>query len=240
MSAQVKSNQRIIVALDTPSLEVVEKNLKELQDFGVLYKIGFELFTAHGWQAVELVRKYGGRVFLDLKFHDIPTTVAKAAAVVCEHDVFMFNVHALGGFKMMKEARNAVDQRSAGKKRKPLLIAVTILTSHTEEDLARELRIKEKMQDQVVHLATLAQKAGLDGIVSSAQELPVLRKEFPEDFLIVTPGIRTPGSLKNDQKRTFTPKEAVDAGADYLVIGRPITAAQKPREQVQKILQSLS
>lgn len=234
-----KPEAKIIVALDTPSLDVARRLLKELEGIVTFYKVGFELFTAHGWKAVELVKQSGGRVFLDLKLHDIPTTVAKTVAVICEHDVEMFNVHALGGFEMMKKTRETIDERVKTGKRKPLALGVTLLTSHTESDLSGELGIERTLHDEVLALARLAKKAGLDGVISSPQETALLRKEFPHDFLIVTPGVRPEGADMGDQKRTFTPRAAGEAGADYLVIGRPITGAPYPRQEAAAILHSL-
>ncbi len=234
-----ETDPRMIVALDTSSLDVAKKLTKELKGVVSYYKIGFELFTAYGWEAVELVKKTGAKVFLDLKLHDIPNTVSKTAAVICEHEVDMFNVHTLGGFEMMKEVRKVVDERSKGKKHKPLVIGVTILTSHTEKDLSEHLAIQRKLTDQVVHLAGLARKSGLDGVVSSPQEITLIREKLPKDFLIVTPGIRPAGSDKGDQKRTFTPEDALSAGADYIVIGRPIYGAPSPRQAALDILHSV-
>lgn len=233
-----KEDSKIILALDTSSLDVAKKLIKEVEGVINYYKIGSELFTAHGWEAVELVKKAGGRIFLDLKFHDIPNTVAKAAAVVCEHEVDMFNVHTLGGLEMMKQVRKTVDERAKGKK-KPIILGVTILTSHTEKDLD-DIGIKRNVNDQVLHLAGLAEKAGLDGVVSSPQEITLIRGKLPKDFLIVTPGIRPAGSEKGDQKRTFTPQDAIQSGCDYMVIGRPIYAAPQPRKAAAEIVQSLT
>ena len=236
----MNNSDKLIVALDTPSLDVVQKLLVELEGVVSFYKIGFELFTAHGWAAVELVRKHGGRIFLDLKLHDIPNTVSKTAAVICEHEIEMFNVHALGGFEMMKKTREVVDERIKDPKKRPLILGVTVLTSHREEELSRELGITKKLQDEVLDLARLAKKAGLDGVVSSPEETAMLRKEFPGDFLIVTPGIRAPENPKGDQKRTLSPKQALEAGASYLVVGRPITASPNPRQEALAILSSIS
>ncbi len=234
-------SDRVIVALDTSSLEVAKKLLKDLTGVIRFYKIGFELFTGYGWEAVNLVRKAGGKIFLDLKLHDIPNTVSKTAAVLCEHEIEIFNVHTLGGFEMMKQVRKTVDERFkiSKKKQKPLVLGVTILTSHTPEDLSKDLGISRNLKDQVLHLARMAQKAGLDGVVSSPQEIELLRKEFGESFKIVTPGIRSSADPKGDQKRTFSAKEAIEAGADYIVIGRPITAAENPRREAEAILKSL-
>jgi orotidine-5'-phosphate decarboxylase len=229
----------LIVALDFPELEPCRKLLSELGDLVKIYKIGTELFTAHGWEAVELVHQAGAKVFLDLKLHDIPTTVAKTARVIARRGIFMFNVHTLGGLQMMRETRRAVDEEcKTGKK--PLLLGVTILTSHEEKALERELGIKRPLKEEVMSLARLAREAGLDGVIASPGEAELLRKELGKGFLLVTPGIRPAESAQDDQKRALTPQEALRRGADYLVVGRPITGASDPRQAVQHILQSLS
>ncbi len=237
--SSLKKCERVIVALDTSSLSLAEKLLKELKGTISYYKIGFELFTAYGWQTVDLVRKHGGKVFLDLKLHDIPNTVAKTAAVICEHEIEMFNLHTLGGFDMMKLVRSTVDERAKSERKKPLVLGVTILTSHTPENLSKELFISKPLTEEVVHLAGLAKKAGMSGVVSSPQEIALIRKDLGKDFLIVTPGIRAAKDEKGDQKRTFSAREAFDAGADYIVIGRPITAAEKPGKEAESILKTL-
>jgi orotidine-5'-phosphate decarboxylase len=232
------NKSKVIVALDTSSLEVAKKLLKELDGLITYYKIGFELFTAYGWEAVEFVKKRKAQVFLDLKLHDIPNTVSKTAAVICEHEIDMFNVHTLGGLEMMKQVRKTVDERAkAGKK--PLVIGVTILTSHTPEDLSKDLGISRNLNDQVLHLAGLSKKAGLDGVVCSPLEIELIKKNLGPNFKVVTPGIRGSKDAKGDQKRTFSPLEALEAGADYIVIGRPITAAEHPRREAEAILKSL-
>ena len=252
------TDDRLIVALDVPDLQGARKLLKELEGVVTYFKIGFELFTAYGWDAVALVKSSGAKVFLDLKLHDIPNTVARTAAVICDHEVDMFNVHALGGVEMMQEVRKVVDAAvTARHKKKPLVIAVTILTSHNEENLSKQLGIAKPLKEEVLHLARMAQEGGLDGVVCSPQEIQMLRQEFqgqspktgtvpgtvPEkgdrSFIIVTPGIRPAGSEKGDQKRTFGPREAIDAGSSYIVVGRPITAAPHPREAAIQILNSL-
>lgn len=233
---QPDNKSKVIVALDTSSLDAAKKLLKELDGVITYYKIGFELFTAHGWEAVKLVKERKGKVFLDLKLHDIPTTVAKTASVICEHDIDMFNVHTLGGVEMMKQVRKTVDEKSSAKR--PLVIGVTILTSHTPEDL-KDLGISRNLNDQVLHLAQSVQKAGLDGVVCSPLEIEMIRKGLGPDFKIVTPGIRGAQDVKGDQKRTFSAREALSTGADFIVIGRPITAAENPRKEAESILQSL-
>jgi len=237
--SDLNPKDRLIVALDAPTLEVAEKWLSELKGVVHYYKVGLELFTAHGWKAVNLVRNYGGRIFLDLKLHDIPNTVSRTLAAVCEHEVDMVNVHALGGFEMMAMAREAVEKYSSGHVIKPQLIAVTVLTSHDQKTLSRELRVRGSVKEEVLHLAGLAKKAGLDGIVCSPEETVWVRKKFKQDFLIVTPGIRPLGADKGDQKRIHTPEKALKAGSDYIVIGRPITQAPNPRETAVKILEAI-
>lgn len=236
----MSSNDQIIVALDTPCIDMAERLLKELQGVISFYKVGFELFTAHGWAAVKLVRKYKGRVFLDLKLHDIPNTVSKTMAVLCEHEVDMVTVHTLGGFEMMKKTCEIADARAATGKHRPMILGVTILTSHSEEQIQNELGIQRKLPDQVLALAKLAHRAGLDGIVSSPQETAILRAELPKEFLMVTPGVRPEGAEHSDQKRTFTPAKAIESGASYLVVGRPITSAENPREAAELIVNSIN
>lgn len=234
---KTEPDERLIVALDTPCLVEAEKLLKALQGRVGFYKIGFELFIAHGWQAVDLVRRYGGRVFLDLKLHDIPNTVAKAVSAVAEHGVDILNVHALGGFDMMFKAREIAEAASRRvRTKRPLLLGVTILTSHNQETLSRELGIAKNLEAEVLDLARLVKKAGLDGVVCSPHEAAMIRSEFSSSFLIVTPGVRPQGSAQDDQKRIFTPKQALAAGANYLVIGRPVTAAPDPVAAAESIL----
>lgn len=246
------SSKQLIVALDVPTLGEAENLIRKLDGVVCYYKIGMELFTAHGWAAVELVQKHKAEVFLDLKFHDIPTTVARAAAVVCDHEVEMFNIHTLGGSEMMRAVRKTIDSHPKCAKKKPVLLGVTILTSHSQDELHADLGIQRKLQDQVLHLARLAGQAGLDGVVCSPQEIALLRAEFKKDFIIVTPGIRLapkrgqvetssnqPVPFWDDQKRIMTPREALCAGSDYIVIGRPITAASHPRQIAEEILRSL-
>lgn len=230
---------QVIVALDTPTLEGAQALMAQLHGVITFYKIGLEFFTAHGWKAVDLVKKSGAKIFLDLKLHDIPNTVASTAAVICDHEVDMFNVHALGGLEMMKAVRKTVDEKANGKTKKPVVIAVTILTSHSPESLSRELNISKPVQEQVLHLAGLAEQACLDGVVCSPQEAALLRSKLPKSFCLVTPGIRPEGSEKGDQKRTMTPAEALRAGVNHMVIGRPITGTPDPRKAALSILESL-
>ncbi|MCR3923404.1 MAG: orotidine-5'-phosphate decarboxylase, partial [Firmicutes bacterium] len=183
----------------------------------------------------------GGKVFLDLKFHDIPNTAARAAEAVVGLGAFMFNVHAVGGKKMMMEMATATKKRAVQLGvTSPLLIGVTVLTSMSENQLQEELGVGRPLPEQVAALARITKEAGLDGVVASAREIPWIREACGEDFLIVTPGIRPTWAASNDQARIVTPRDALDVGADYLVIGRPLTAATDPREAAKRLLAELS
>ena len=245
--------ERLIVALDVDSLEKAGRLVKTLVPAGVThFKIGFGLFTQAGPAAIEEVHRHGGRVFLDLKFHDIPSTVARAAQAATRLGVWMTNLHIQGGSDMMRRALAAVrDEASRQKKQPPILIGVTVLTSMADKDLI-DLGIRKPLKDQVLFLAKRAQSAGLNGIVASAREATAIRWTCGEEFVIVTPGIRPipPGTdplfaaakagSGDDQQRTATPIEAVKAGADYLVVGRPIVEAPDPAAVVQSIVTELS
>ena len=216
-------NPRVIVALDySDPAEALALADRLLPDQCRL-KVGKELFTRSGPALVEQLQGRGFEVFLDLKFHDIPNTVAKACRVAADLGVWMVNVHALGGRRMMEAAREAVDAAA----HRPQLIAVTILTSMGGEDLA-EVGLPPEPQQNVLRLARLAQAARLDGVVCSPQEVSLLRRELGETFSLVTPGVRPVGTSTDDQKRITTPEDAIGAGSSYLVIGRPITQAPDP------------
>lgn len=228
------SDPRVIVALDYPDARPALELAARLDPVACRLKVGKELFTAAGPQLVrELVGK-GFGVFLDLKFHDIPNTTAAACRAAAELGVWMVNVHAGGGRKMMEAAREAVDKSA----HKPLLIGVTVLTSMDEAGL-HEIGIARSPREQVLHLAGLVQQSGLDGVVCSAQEAADLRARFGAGFVLVTPGIRPAGADAGDQSRIMTPGSAIRAGADYLVIGRPITQAADPLSALQQINQEV-
>ncbi len=224
------SDPRVIVALDFPDANGALALAARLEPAACRLKVGMELFTAAGPGVIERLRGAGFGIFLDLKYHDIPNTVAGACAAAADLGVWMINVHALGGRAMMAAASEAL----AGRSSRPKLVAVTLLTSMGESDM-RDIGIAGSPQDTVARLARLAQSCGLDGVVCSAQEARALRQQCGRDFLLVTPGIRPAGSRANDQRRVATPREALADGADYLVIGRPITHAPDPMAALRDI-----
>jgi len=218
-------NKRILVALDYPTAEQAMAMAQQLDPEVCRVKVGKELFTRCGPAIVESLHGLGFDLFLDLKFHDIPNTVAKACAAAAEMGVWMVNVHASGGRRMMEAAREAVEQSRAEQRTK--LIAVTVLTSMERSDL-QEIGLDIDPLEQVKRLAALTQSSGLDGVVCSAQEAAALRAQAGEGFELITPGIRPANAEKGDQRRVMTPAEAIAAGSTYLVVGRPITGAVDP------------
>ncbi len=232
-----EARDRLIVALDVASLARAEELVTALAPLVSTFKVGGELFTAAGPAAVELVRKRGGKVFLDLKYHDIPATVAGAVREAARLGVTMLTVHASGGRAMLRAAVEAGGEVSADGR--PLVLAVTLLTSLDRRALHRELRVPWSEEALVLHLAQLAREAGCDGCVASPQEVPPLRRLLGRDWVIVTPGIRPVAVVGDDQARVASPEAAVAAGADYLVVGRPITGAQDPARAASAILEAI-
>jgi orotidine-5'-phosphate decarboxylase len=229
----------ILVALDVSSAAAALELAKQLAPVVGGFKIGSELFASAGPEVVARVRETGRAVFLDLKFHDIPNTVAKAVAAATRMDVQMVTIHASGGLAMMRAAEEAAQQtaRQAGRAA-PLVLGVTVLTSLNAVDL-RDVGVAGSIGEQVERLADLAVQAGLRGLVCSPLEVAGLRQRLPAEVKLVTPGIRTGAEAADDQRRTLTAREAVSAGADWLVIGRPVYAAANPREAAETILKSL-
>ncbi|MFH1857195.1 MAG: orotidine-5'-phosphate decarboxylase [Candidatus Omnitrophota bacterium] len=226
--------EKLIVALDFDSLKEAKNIVDTLYPTVKIFKIGYQLFIKEGWQAVKAVKEKGADVFLDLKLFDIPNTVSKAVSIMSREDIFMFNVHALGGYKMMLETVKAA---GAGNK-KPLIIAVTLLTSF-DKDTLDEINLQGDMEDEVVRLALLSKKAGFDGVVASVNEAEKIKTSCGKDFVVVCPGIRPAGVDKNDQKRIATPVEAISNGADYIVVGRPITQAENPLLAAREIKEQI-
>ena len=234
--SSISAPERLILALDMPehdyALEIVDK----YSDYINIFKVGLELFTSCGPRIVEDIRKKGKKVFLDLKFHDIPHTVSNVALAAMKLGVYMFNMHASGGLEMMKRCKDSVVEVCLKENiDRPKILAVTVLTSLSQEILRDELGIQYGLRTHVRHLSALALKAGLDGVVASAREVEIIRNHCGKGFLIVTPGIRPSWTPPDDQKRTMTPKDAIREGADYLVIGRAVLQQPDPLKAIELI-----
>jgi len=236
-----EATDKLIFALDAKSYEEALSWVTLLSGYVGMFKVGKESFTAVGPQIIRDIKERSQKVFLDLKFHDIPNTVASAAEAAVSLNVDMFNVHASGGFQMIQDAvssaRNCSDK--LGQVR-PVLLAVTVLTSLNDDDL-KEIGFQKNTKELVLHLAGLAKAAGASGVVASPQDIVMLRGKMGNDFVIVTPGIRGATEMKkDDQKRTLSAYEAIKAGADYIVVGRPIRTADKPLEACRQIVQEIA
>lgn len=239
------NKEKVIVALDVSSQNEAREIIRTLRDEVGAFKIGLQLFTATGANFVRDVVESGAKIFLDLKFHDIPNTVAQASIEAARMGVWMFNLHALGGSEMMRraahETREACDRENLNV---PIIIGVTVLTSSNDETL-RQVGIENQAEQQVLKLAKLSEQSGLDGVVASPRETALIRREIQDkNFQIVTPGVRLENkdesfSATDDQKRVMTPAEAINAGADYLVIGRPILKAENPLAAARNILSQI-
>jgi len=226
-----KLTEKIIVALDVPSKDAALRLVEQLREQIWFFKIGLQLYTAEGPEIVRAVRATEARVWLDLKLHDIPNTVARAVESASTLSVQMLTIHLSGGGEMIRAAVSA-------RRSELLILGVTVLTSSNEETL-REVGVSEKVDNQVIRLATLGVENGIDGVVASPHEITRLRGEFGDKIKIAVQGIRPSWAKPDDQKRFMTPREALDAGADYIGIGRPITTHKNPREAVKKILEEL-
>jgi|SRR5579884_2373387 len=225
-------SERLIVALDVPTADDVRKIVTALGNSVRIYKVGMQLYTAEGPEIVRELVGLGHKVFLDLKYHDIPNTVSAAVRSAAELGVIMLTVHASGGMKMLRAAAEAASSAQLH------VLAVTVLTSMAQADLT-ETGVQRELLDQVVSLGTMAIEAGCDGVVSSAQEVKALRTKLGRNFLAVTPGVRPSGTAHGDQARVVTPAEAIAAGASHIVVGRPIAAAKDPAAAVRSILKEL-
>lgn len=231
--------EKLVLALDVPGIKQAEELVEELSDYVGVFKVGKELFTAEGPAVFKMIQEKGGKVFADMKYHDIPNTVASAARVLVNHGVEIFNVHAQGGYEMMRMTREAIEDEAnkLGVKR-PVMLAVTVLTSLSDEDM-KDLKVSESARDHVLTLAKLAKKAGADGVVCSPKEVEMIKENIGKDFITLTPGIRPSWSEKGDQKRVMTPGDAVKSGVEYIVIGRPIRTAENRVEAAKKILEEM-
>ncbi|HUT03923.1 MAG TPA: orotidine-5'-phosphate decarboxylase [bacterium] len=226
---------KLFVALDTDSADDALSIVDELSGIVSSFKIGSALFTLAGVTIVDTLVSNGLNVFLDLKFHDIPSVIAKASVNLAEMGVRLMTLHTLGGLEMMKAAAGNVREVWDDKPHRPLLMGVTLLTSLDQRALSEELSCRRSLEEQVIHLAGLAREAGLDGVVASGRELEALKREFGTELKVLVPGIRPAGG-QDDQKRTITPARAVELGADFLVVGRPITRAKNPRAAAEAIV----
>lgn len=233
--AGLELNNRVMVALDTDDRDRALNLAQQLSGSGCWLKVGLELYAHEGPDILRKLKELGFPIFLDLKLHDIPTTVEKAMRVLTQWGVDMINVHCSGGHEMMARAAAAVREEGAKLGKTPKLIGVTVLTSMGAAQLKEELGVERELTRQVIALAKLAKHSGLDGVVASAQEAKALRQECGEDFLLVTPGIRPAWSKTDDQVRICTPKEAIEFGSSYLVVGRPITKAESPRQALERL-----
>ncbi len=233
-----EARSKIIFALDVDTFNAAKHWVATLSGRVGMFKVGKQLFTAYGPDIVRMIENFDAEVFLDLKYHDIPNTVAMASREAARLKVKLFNLHALGGYEMMARTMEMMDKEFPDGNRSTVL-AVTILTSSTEETL-RDVGIEHPVAEMVPKLALLAQKAGIDGVVASPREVPLIRQACGNDFLIVTPGVRPSFAASDDQKRIMTPAEAVAAGSNYLVIGRPISAAADPLQAVEAIVDEMA
>ncbi len=233
----MEPKERLIVALDVDSKAKAMEFARILAPHGSMFKVGMELFYSCGPEIISSLREKGAGVFLDLKLHDIPNTVSRAVKVLTRYGASIINVHAAGGTEMMKAAVEAAGEE-AGRLGidRPRIIAVTVLTSIGQRELNQQLGIKGQIQDLVTYWSQLAQKSGMDGVVASAREAAAIRNACGEAFIIVTPGIRPAGTAAGDQKRIVTPSDAIKAGATYIVVGRPVTAAADPLSAARQIV----
>ena len=232
--------KKLVLALDVEDINEAKKLVDELSPYIGTFKVGLQLFCGYGLEIVNYIKEKNSDFFLDVKLHDIPNTVEKASFNVIKNGANFFNVHATGGIEMMKSAKKgAMEASEKYGKKKPLVLAVTVLTSINQEALSNELSNTKTIEEFVIQLAKNAKLAGLDGVVASAKELKAIKKELGEDFIVLTPGIRPVWSLKDDQQRIATPSSAIKDGADFIVLGRAVTNAQDKIEAMKKIYEEI-
>lgn len=233
------AKDRLILALDVDDGETALGLVELLEEYVGVFKVGMQLFTGEGPEVIRRIRERGKKVFYDAKYHDIPTTVANAGRMAVSLGVYIYNIHTLGGYEMMTRTVQATRKKAEELGvEKPLIFGVTVLT-HMDQRMLEELGVEKGLKDEVVHLAELAKRAGLEGVVSSPQEIELIREACGDDFLILTPGIRPHWAEGNEQRRRMTPREAIKAGADFIVAGRPILQAGNPVEAARKILKEM-
>ena len=236
-ATSIQARDRLILAVDTPSFDEARRYLDELHQHVGVFKIGLQLFTHYGPEILKIFQSANARIFLDCKFLDIPNTVAKAAEEATAHGVQMFTIHASGGASMLKAAASSVAEAARKhNKPEPIVLAVTVLTSISQDSLNQELGVSGSVEDQVLRLAKQCRDSGIKGLVASPEEVKRLRQELGDTMVIVTPGVRPSWADANDQSRFTTPYQAIENGSDYLVVGRPITSATNPKEAAKKIV----
>lgn len=234
-------NERIILALDVDDLDEAEKLVVELKDYVGYFKVGLQLFTSYGFSAIKMVKDHGGKVYCDLKFHDIPNTVAHACSNLIKHNINFFNIHLQGGSKMATQVvKTAKETAKSLEIDPPTIIGVGLLSSLGQRTLGEELCVEKNVEEYIIKLAKIAKESGLDGVVAGSSESKKIRQEFGEDFIILCPATRPTWAAINDQVRVDTPTEAISAGVDYLVIGRPITDAPDKIAAVNLIIDEIN
>jgi len=234
------AKERLILALDVDTLEEVEKYVTLLKDYVGFFKVGLQLFTSCGFESVKMIKKLGGNVFFDGKFHDIPNTVSKASVNLLKHDVTFFDIHISGGSKMLTNTVRLVKE-TAKKNGMPVptVLGVTLLSSFGQKTLTEELNVKMNIDEYVEYLAKIAKDSGIDGVMASASEAKKIRQEFGDDFIILCPAIRPTWSVVNDQVRVVTPTDAIRSGVDFMVIGRPVLSADDPVAAIKLIIDEI-
>ncbi len=237
---KLSAKDRLVLALDVDSVEEVERLVTTLKDYVGYFKVGPQLFTSCAYEAIDTIKRHGGEVYFDIKFHDIPNTVAKASSNLVKRGVSFFNAHLAGGSKMMNTMVK-VARETAKKYNQPMptILGVTLLSSFGQRTLTEELNVKMNIDEYVAHLTHLAKESKIDGIIASAMEARKIRQEFDDDFIILCPAIRPTWSVVNDQIRVVTPADAVRAGVDFMVVGRPITSADNPIVAANMILDEI-
>lgn len=241
MIKPIEAKDRIILALDVDDLDEAEKLVVELKDYVGYFKVGLQLFTSYGFSAIKMIKDHGGKVYCDLKFHDIPNTVSHACSNLIKHNINFFNLHLQGGSKMIMQAvKTSKDVAKSLSVDPPTILGVSLLSSFGQRTLTEELGVDKGLEDYIMSLAKIAKDCGLNGIIAGASESKKIRQELGEDFIILCPATRPTWAAVNDQVRVDTPTDAIKAGVDYLVIGRPITDAEDKTSAVKLIIDEIN